>query len=50
MSGPGKKQTGKKPGGDVASKRRGTLAIRVKKKANRSESSRQWLQRQLNDP
>lgn len=32
----------------IASKRR--EAVRVKAKKNRSESSRQWLQRQLNDP
>jgi 23S rRNA (uridine2552-2'-O)-methyltransferase len=40
----------KKPGGtgDIASRRR--KAVRVKAKSRRSESSRQWLQRQLNDP
>ena len=34
--------------GDVASRRR--ESVRVKAKSRRSESSRQWLQRQLNDP
>lgn len=34
--------------GDVASRRR--KAVRVKAKKQRSESSRQWLQRHLNDP
>ena len=34
--------------GGIASRRR--LAVRVKAKTNRSESSRKWLQRQLNDP
>ena len=34
--------------GDIASRRR--EAVRVKAKSRRSESSRQWLQRQLNDP
>ncbi|MDD3371175.1 MAG: RlmE family RNA methyltransferase [Alphaproteobacteria bacterium] len=34
--------------GDVASRRR--AAVRVKAKKTRSESSRQWLQRHLNDP
>jgi len=34
--------------GDVASRRR--KAVRVKAKSQRSESSRQWLQRHLNDP
>ncbi len=43
------KGTGKHRGlGGVASRRR--AAVRVKAKATRSESSRQWLQRQLNDP
>lgn len=41
---------GKKNGrtGDIASRRR--MAVRVKAKKQRSESSRQWLQRHLNDP
>src|ERR1700722_7845587 len=44
-----KKTSGKNGGlGDIASRRR--MAVRVKAKANRSESSRQWLQRHLNDP
>src|SRR6185437_2730887 len=34
--------------GGIASRRR--LAVRVRAKSQRSESSRQWLQRQLNDP
>jgi 23S rRNA (uridine2552-2'-O)-methyltransferase len=34
--------------GGIASRRR--EAVRVKARKNRSESSRQWLQRQLNDP
>ena len=34
--------------GDIASRRR--VAVRVKAKSRRSESSRQWLQRHLNDP
>lgn len=34
--------------GGIASRRRD--AVRVKAKSQRSESSRQWLQRQLNDP
>jgi 23S rRNA (uridine2552-2'-O)-methyltransferase len=34
--------------GDIASRRR--KAVRVKAKKQRSESSRQWLQRHLNDP
>jgi 23S rRNA (uridine2552-2'-O)-methyltransferase len=34
--------------GDIASRRR--EAVRVKAKSRRSESSRQWLQRHLNDP
>ncbi|MDR3423876.1 MAG: RlmE family RNA methyltransferase [Alphaproteobacteria bacterium] len=44
------KKTGGKGGalGDVASRRR--KAVRVKAKSRRSESSRQWLQRHLNDP
>jgi len=45
-----KKTGGKKNGGlgDIASRRR--KAVRVKAKSRRSESSRQWLQRHLNDP
>ena len=44
-----KKTSGKNGGlGDVASRRR--VAVRVKAKSRRSESSRQWLQRHLNDP
>ncbi|MDD4617247.1 MAG: RlmE family RNA methyltransferase [Alphaproteobacteria bacterium] len=44
-----KKSGGKNGGlGDVASRRR--KAVRVKAKNTRSESSRQWLQRHLNDP
>ena len=39
------KKTG---GGDIASRRR--PAVRVRAKSRRSESSRQWLQRHLNDP
>jgi len=44
------KNTGKKNGGlgDIASRRR--AAVRVKAKNTRTESSRQWLQRHLNDP
>jgi 23S rRNA (uridine2552-2'-O)-methyltransferase len=44
------KKTGTKNGGlgDVASRRR--KAVRVKATSQRSESSRQWLQRHLNDP
>jgi 23S rRNA (uridine2552-2'-O)-methyltransferase len=48
------KKSGKKSGekghglGDIASRR--MPAVRVKAKSQRSESSRQWLQRQLNDP
>jgi 23S rRNA (uridine2552-2'-O)-methyltransferase len=43
------KSGGKNGGlGDVASRRR--KAVRVKAKNTRSESSRQWLQRHLNDP
>jgi 23S rRNA (uridine2552-2'-O)-methyltransferase len=43
------KGTGKKGGlGDIASRRR--PAVRVKAKKTRTESSRRWLQRQLNDP
>ncbi len=44
------KKTGGKKGalGDIASRRRKT--VRVKAKSRRSESSRQWLQRHLNDP
>lgn len=38
----------KKKLGDVASRRR--ASVRVKAKSRRTESSRQWLQRQLNDP
>ncbi|HUY67704.1 MAG TPA: RlmE family RNA methyltransferase, partial [Alphaproteobacteria bacterium] len=34
--------------GGIASRRR--AAVRVRAKAQRSESSRRWLQRQLNDP
>jgi 23S rRNA (uridine2552-2'-O)-methyltransferase len=34
--------------GGIASRRR--MAVRVKAKTQRSESSRKWLQRQLNDP
>ena len=34
--------------GDIASRRR--KAVRVKAKSRRTESSRQWLQRHLNDP
>jgi 23S rRNA (uridine2552-2'-O)-methyltransferase len=34
--------------GDIASRRR--KAVRVKAKKQRSESSRQWLQRHMNDP
>jgi 23S rRNA (uridine2552-2'-O)-methyltransferase len=43
-------KTGKKNGGlgDIASRRR--KAVRVKATNTRSESSRQWLQRHLNDP
>lgn len=43
-------KTGNKNGGlgDVASRRR--KAVRVKAISQRSESSRQWLQRHLNDP
>ena len=46
----GAKKTGGKNGGlgDIASRRR--VAVRVKAKSRRSESSRQWLQRHLNDP
>src|ERR1700735_1259039 len=41
--------SGKKDGLDtIASRRR--PAVRVKAKSRRSESSRQWLQRHLNDP
>ncbi len=44
-----KKIVGKKPTlGGIASKRR--EAVRVKAKKNRTESSRKWLLRQLNDP
>jgi 23S rRNA (uridine2552-2'-O)-methyltransferase len=44
-----KKSSGKNGGlGDIASRRR--EAVRVKAKKQRSESSRQWLQRHLNDP
>lgn len=44
------KDKGKKNGGlgDVASRRR--KAVRIKAKKQRSESSRQWLQRHFNDP
>jgi 23S rRNA (uridine2552-2'-O)-methyltransferase len=43
------KGSGKHRGlGGIASRRR--AAVRVKAKATRSESSRRWLQRQLNDP
>jgi 23S rRNA (uridine2552-2'-O)-methyltransferase len=44
------KKTGSKKGGavEVASRRR--EAVRVHAKSRRSESSRQWLQRHLNDP
>jgi 23S rRNA (uridine2552-2'-O)-methyltransferase len=44
------KKTGKRNGGlgDIASRRR--KAVRVRAKDTRSESSRQWLQRHLNDP
>jgi len=44
------KKTGKKNGGlgDIASRRR--KVVRVKAKRQRSESSRQWLMRHLNDP
>ena len=43
------KGTGKHRGlGGIASRRRS--AVRVKAKSQRSESSRKWLQRQLNDP
>src|SRR5271154_1062984 len=43
------KGTGKHRGlGGIASRRR--AAVRVRAKSQRSESSRQWLQRQLNDP
>ncbi|MFY9286951.1 MAG: RlmE family RNA methyltransferase [Alphaproteobacteria bacterium] len=43
------KGTGKHRGiGGIASKRR--EVVRVRKKNKRSESSRQWLQRHLNDP
>jgi 23S rRNA (uridine2552-2'-O)-methyltransferase len=43
------KSGGKNGGlGDVASRRK--KAVRVKAKSRRSESSRQWLQRHLNDP
>jgi 23S rRNA (uridine2552-2'-O)-methyltransferase len=43
------KGTGKHRGiGGIASRRR--LTVRVRASARRSESSRQWLQRQLNDP
>ncbi len=44
------KKTGKRNGGlgDIVSRRR--AAVRVKAKNTRSESSRQWLQRHLNDP
>jgi 23S rRNA (uridine2552-2'-O)-methyltransferase len=43
------KGTGKHRGiGGIASKRR--MVVRVKKSSKRSESSRQWLQRHLNDP
>jgi 23S rRNA (uridine2552-2'-O)-methyltransferase len=49
---PDSKKTGgpKKPGsgGDIASRRR--AVVRVKAKSRRSESSRQWLARHLNDP
>jgi 23S rRNA (uridine2552-2'-O)-methyltransferase len=43
-------KTGKKNGGlgDITSRRR--KAVRVKATSQRSESSRQWLQRHLNDP
>lgn len=48
MSG-SKKNSGKNGGlGDIASRRR--VAVRVKAKSRRTESSRQWLQRHLNDP
>lgn len=41
--------TSKKKGvADIASRRR--PAVRVKARKNRSESSRQWLQRHMNDP
>jgi 23S rRNA (uridine2552-2'-O)-methyltransferase len=44
-----KKNSGKNGGlGDIVSRRR--PAVRVKAKNTRSESSRQWLQRHLNDP
>ncbi len=46
MSGDKKKNNGGL--GDVASRRR--KAVRVKARTNRTESSRQWLQRHLNDP
>src|ERR1700722_5773527 len=43
------KGTGKNRGlGGIASRRR--EAVRVRAKKQRSESSRRWLQRQLNDP
>src|ERR1700690_3213180 len=43
------KGTGKHRGlGGIASRRR--EAVRVKAKSQRSDSSRRWLQRQLNDP
>jgi 23S rRNA (uridine2552-2'-O)-methyltransferase len=46
----GGKNGGKNKGGlgDIASRRR--VAVRVKAKSRRTESSRQWLQRHLNDP
>ena len=47
MVGSGKKTSSGK-GGDIASRRR--VAVRVKAKSNRTESSRQWLLRHLNDP
>ncbi|MDE2029691.1 MAG: RlmE family RNA methyltransferase [Alphaproteobacteria bacterium] len=49
MSDSGKKSGSREPGrGDIASRRR--KVVRVKAKSNRKESSRQWLQRHLNDP
>jgi 23S rRNA (uridine2552-2'-O)-methyltransferase len=48
MKGTGKHRGKHSELGDIASRRR--TPVRVKASAARSESSRQWLQRQLNDP